>query len=201
MTPDDATETTDDARDSDVTADGGLSRRTLIRLLVGLGIGIPVAIELATFLGLVGDVLTGGGDGGGEDGADDGDGSTGSDGDAAVGVGDELLPETAPAETLVGAQLRTDGDAFVLALTVTVENSTDDPYRFRFGSVTTDGGRTREGGGNEIRVAPGETRSVADRWELPPGSTPRTLTVYTARGDASETSRTARLARIPVQGG
>lgn len=206
MSTDDPPGPTADSREDDSDGDGdsaagdgfgdgdSASRRTLIRLLVGLGLGVPIAIELTTFLGLMSDALLGG-DADGEDG-----GTDTATPDPGVRVGEELLPETPPAETLADAQVRAESNAFVLTLTATVENTTEDPYRFRFGPVETGGGRTSDGDGNEVRVDPGGTQSVAGRWELPAGSTPRTLTVFTASGDAEPTERTVRLARIPVRG-
>jgi hypothetical protein len=177
--------------------EGALSRRTLVRLLVGFGIGVPVLIELATFLGLVEQSLFGGEDGGGG-----GEGSTATGNDAsAVGVGDELLADTSPVETLSVAQVRAMQDAWVFTATVEVRNDAEQDYVIQLGAVTTTGGTTVNGETETARIPVGETASVTGRWPLPPGERPRTLSVVTSLGGAPTESHEVELGRIPVQGG
>ncbi|MFC7172729.1 hypothetical protein ACFQL0_03920 [Haloplanus litoreus] len=76
-----------DADSADGTP-GGLSKRTLIRLLVGFGIGIPILIEGLTFLGLLQNQFGGEGDDSTESTATETDGAP-----EAVGVGDDMLPK------------------------------------------------------------------------------------------------------------
>lgn len=199
--PDDPTNAADTPADSDDDTPGGISKRTLIRLLVGFGIGIPLLIEGITFLGLLDQQL---GAGGGED--DAGSGSTATDrADSAVGVGDDFLPETERSETLASAVLReVDGDRWPLSLTVEVQNTGDTDYEFQLLSVHLEDGRTVGGRTSTDRLAPGERRTITGEWSIPAGSTPSAVEVvaldYT--DDTVETiERRVDLAKIPVRGG
>lgn len=171
----------------------GLERRTLIRLLVGLGIGVPILIEAATLLGLVGDLL------GGDDG---GAGTpTATETTAGVGLGDELLPDAPGTHTVQAAYVAADGWTFTLS--VGVENTTDRTYELRLRTVTTDGGDVVEGGGESGPIAPGETGSVTGRWDLPDGASPDTVeaVAIVRNGTVTTVERTVDLGSVPVQGG
>lgn len=177
-------------------ADDGVSRRWLIRSLVGLGVGIPVAVESVTLFGMLDSKLLGGG----------------SESDAAAAtttereqtpVGGELLPGTAPADTLADASVQVSGSAWVFELAADVENTTDAPYELQVGAVTTRSGARVSGQATTGRVDPGSTGRVATTWGLPDGETPETVEVtgvaYT--GDGPErTTRTVRLGNVPVEG-
>jgi hypothetical protein len=170
----------------------GLDRRTLIRLLVGLGIGVPILIEAATLLGLLGDVF----------GGDDGDETpTPTDAPDGVTVGDELLPDTPATDTVRAAYVAADGWAFTLV--VGVDNTTDRTYELRLRTVTTEDGRTVEGDASTGPVAPGESGSVTGRWNLPDGASPDTVDVVSVARDGTVTTveRTVQLGSVPVQGG
>lgn len=176
-------------------------RRTVIRLLVGLGIGIPVLVELATFVGLVEQSLLGGTDEAEPDGADGTDGSDDTDStDEAVGVGDELLPATEQTETLTVASFRAGADSWVLTLVASVENIGTEPYVVQFGTVTTESGRRVEGAGRAVTVAPGEMAQVTGTWQLPPGNRPASVVVRTGTDPDDLTAHEVELARIPVEG-
>jgi len=183
--------------DADDSSDDGVSRRWLIRILVGLGIGLPILIEGATFLGLVGDRLFGGGD---EETATATQTPT-----PGVGVGDELLPETPPSDTLTDAVVNvgSGGDERSFQVTVSVENTTDAPYELRLGTVTTRAGDSVEGNASTGQIQPGETGEVTNAWPLPPDETPETLAVtgvaYPESG-AEVTERTVRLRNVPLRG-
>lgn len=147
-----------------------MERRTLIRLLVGLGIGVPVAIEVATFLGLFGSRVA------------DGDGTptptdTGTPPADAVGVGDELLPGTPQTDTVTEAAVRTEEGARVFIMTVAVENDTELGYELRLDALATEAGTTVTGGGRSEELEPGERATVTGRWELPTGGTPEAVIV------------------------
>lgn len=183
---------------------GGISKRTLIRLLVGFGIGIPILVEGLTFLGLLNQQFGGGG------GEDDGTGSTATATpapDDAVGVGDDLLPETDRSETLASAVLReVDGDRWPLSLTVEVRNTGDTDYELQLLDVVLGDGRTVSGRTSTDRLAPGERRTITAERSIPAGSTPRAVEVVALiypEGDGSvETvERRVELAKIPVRGG
>jgi hypothetical protein len=177
-------------------ADDGVSRRWLIRSLVGLGIGIPVAVESVTLFSLVESKLLGGG----------------SENTAAPAtttereptpVGGELLPATAPADTLADASVQVSGSAWVFELTAEVENTSDTPYELQLGAVTTRGGDTVSGQATTGRIEPGATGRVSTTWGLPDGETPDTVEVtgvaYTDDGPERET-REVVLGNIPVEG-
>lgn len=168
----------------------GLSRRTLVRLLVGTAIGIPVLVETLTFLGLVGSKF-------GEETPTATD-TASADGNV-VGVGDELLPETAPTDTVAEAYVTEDDWTFTIV--VDVENGSDRTYELRLGAVTTESGRRVDGGGGDP-VPPGESGVVTGRWELPEGSSPDVVDVVaTARdGTVTRTERSVGLAKVPVRG-
>ena len=171
-----------------------MKRRTLIRLLVGLGIGIPILVEAATFLGLVESRLFGDGD--------VGDG-TETPAPRRVAVGDELLPATVQSETLVDAVIRGADDPWVLAITVTVENRGEVPYELRLTDVTLTDGRTVAGRSSTGRIAPSASGQVTGAWELPAGTTPDRLVVVSVDyvgGTPSATETEVRLDKIPVRG-
>jgi len=201
--PNDSTNAADTPADSDGDTPGGLSKRTLIRLLVGFGIGIPILIEAITFLGLLNQQFGGGGADG-----DTGTGATATEtATPGAGVGDDLLPETARSETIASAVLReVDGDSWPLTLTVEVENSGDTDYEFQLLSIHLDDGRTVGGRTSTDRLAPGERRTITGEWSIPAGSTPRAVEVvalvYPDGDDSVETiERRVELAKIPVRGG
>jgi hypothetical protein len=190
---------TTDAADSESAAEAH-RRRTIIRLLVGLGIGIPILVELATFVGLVEQSLLGDDRNDGS-GGESGGNTTTTAGSGGVGVGDELLPDTPQRETLSVASFRAATDQWVLTLAASVENTSSEPYTVQFGPVTTEGGRTVEGTSRAVTVAAGEAAQVTGTWQLPPGSRPASVVVRTGTGDAVTTDHTVDLGRIPVEGG
>lgn len=174
--------------------DDGVSRRWLIRLLVGLGLGVPIAIEARTLAGIVSSALFG------------------SDGDATTtgtetttqdttNIGEELLPETAPADTLDDAIVQIRDDAWQFEATVTVENTTEAPYTLELGTVRTGAGTVVAGTASSGRVPAGESQAVTNAWLLPTGETPTTLEVVgiSHRDGDERTERTVRLGEVPVR--
>lgn len=156
-----------------------MERRTLVRLLVVLAIGIPILIEVATFGGLFGDRVLGG-DGGPEP------TTTAPDTPPpdAVGVGDELLPETPQADTVTGAEVRTVDGERTFVLEVAVENDGEASYELRLDALTTDAGTTVSGGGRSAQIPPGENATVTGEWALSRGESPRTVIVVATLTDA-----------------
>jgi hypothetical protein len=167
-----------------------MKRRTLIRLLVGLGIGIPLLIEGATFVGLIEAQFFGNGDG-------DPTTPTGTPPAEGIAVDDELLPETAAEDTLSTASLAAGADGRTLTLTVLVENTGDAPYELRLGAVRTRGGTRVGGSATTGTIAPGDSGTVTEQWDLPDGSMPGFVTVTAVVGD-ERVERTVPLATIPV---
>lgn len=188
----------DESVDEADETDDGVSRRWLVRLLVGLGIGIPVLVEASTFLGLLRSHLPG-------DGGDDGDTaatSTPTENDA-VGVGDELLAATAPRETVREAQIDVQDGDWQFELTVEVENTGETPYALRLGTVTTTNGERVEGSASTGRIPPGETETVTGTWPLPSNDWPETVTVIALAYDGDDvgtTERQVKLGQVPVRG-
>ena len=176
-----------------------MERRTLIRLLVGLGIGLPIAIELATFGGLFQSRVVNSGDG--ENGGD-GPGTPTAGGaetppDDAVGVGDELLPATEQADTVTGAEVRNEDGGRVFVMTVAVENDTGQGYELRLDALSTRSGTTVTGGGRSEQIEPGGSATVTGRWELPAGERPGSIIVV-ATTTAEDGGRETVTRRVPI---
>jgi hypothetical protein len=163
-----------------------MERRTLIRLLVVFGIGIPLLIEGVTFFGLLEAQLLGG-DGG----------STPTPSVDGVTEGEEILPETAPTETLSTVSFSGDGER-TLVLTVRVNNTANDPYELRLGSVTTDDGETVAGNVSTGEIQPGDMTFATAQWTLQSGAQPTSVTVVTIttkNGARQQTERSIELTR------
>ncbi|MFB6359926.1 MAG: hypothetical protein ABEH59_01235 [Halobacteriales archaeon] len=170
-----------------------MERRNAIRLLIGLAIGIPVAVEATTFFGLLGTQLFGG---------DEPPAPTATL--DRVGVGEELLPATAPTETVREATIQGDDTPWLFVLGVEIDNSLDVPYELQLGTLTLVNGETVGGAASSGRIPAGESGEVTGAWELPADTTPETLTV-TGRAyedsEVSETTADVALAKVPVRGG
>ncbi|MFB6196560.1 MAG: hypothetical protein ABEI80_10345 [Haloplanus sp.] len=194
---------TDDEPDSDDASEadeavGGLSKRTLIRLLVGFGIGVPILVEGLTFLGLIRQQVSGG-----ESTETNGTGTTT---ETDVGVGDDLLPATDRREMLASAVLREGGDRWPLSLTVEVTNTGDTDYKFQLLTVHLDDGAAVSGRASTDRLAPGDQQTITGEWSIPAGTTPRAVDVVglvypDGTGSLETVERRTELSKIPVRGG
>lgn len=152
------------------------SRRRLIRLLIALAIGIPITIEASTFLGLL----------------------SGDRGDGAADIGDELLPATPQAETLVDSSVY-EGPPRQYELVVELTNTADVATELTVGPLfTAEGGRVS--GTTAREAAPGETIELVARWRLEADRMPEAVRVRTAWGDDAVTER-VELARPAVYPG
>ncbi len=171
-----------------------MERRTLVRGLIGLAIGIPVLVEAVTFFGLVERELFGAPEAT----------PSGTPTPDRVGVGEELLPATAPAETVTEAEVRGGDTPWLFVLTVQVENALDVPYELRLGTLTLGNGDAVEGGATTGRIDPGGAGQVTAAWELPQGQTPAAVeaagVAHRPEGP-EETRETVPLAKVPVHGG
>ena len=184
---------------TDTDEDDDVTRRWLIRALVGLGFGIPIAIEGATLLGMLDSQLFGGG--GGES---DGDETAGpaTPTEPVVAVGDELLPGTAPAETLTDAAVVAGEDGRRFEVTVAVENTGERAYELRLGVVRTADGTRVDGGASTDSLEPGASTALTATYDLPDGETPATLSVVGAESVGTGeriTQRTVRFEDVPVR--
>lgn len=168
-------------------------RRWLIRLLVGLGLGIPIVIEGATFGRLVSERLFGG-----DDGAEPTATTTAR---RAVGVGDELLPETTPTERLSSATVDAGDERWRLVLTVEVQNTGRVPYELELGAVTTADGERVPGEATTGRIPPGQSAFVTGAYSLATGATPESVVAaaITHGADAERREYRVALASIPVE--
>lgn len=166
----------------------GLDRRTLIRLLIAGAIGIPLLVEGLTFLGIVGEQF----------GDHEGTPTATPTEDPGVTVGDDLLPSTPQSETVEQAHVASDGWTFTMV--VAVENGGDRPYELRLGAVSTEDGRTVEGGGTSGSIAPGEGGTAAGSWDLPDGVMPAAVDVVAVAGDETVVDESVPLGNVNVRG-
>lgn len=176
---------------------GGWDRRTLVRVLIGLAFGIPILVELLTFLGLI-DARLFGGDG--DDGEEPTTTATTTTPERRVGVGDELLPETVPTETLVDAYVV--AGEWTVVLQVEVENTGDVPYEFNLTGVGTEAGSRVAMNASTDRIDPGGTASVTGRAAIPQGEKPasvRVVAVTFGEEGPRSVARDVALSRVPLR--
>lgn len=173
-----------------------LSRRWVIRILVGLGLGIPIAIEARTLVGIVTSWLFG-------DGEEPTTTTQQTTAEPTTSIGEELLPETEPADTLEDAWVQLRDDSWRFEMVVSVENTSDAPYTLELGAVTTDAGTLVGGTASADRVEPGASETVTSAWSLPSGEDPDLVAVtgitHTETGD-ERVEREVRLGNIPFRG-
>lgn len=174
----------------DDTDDGPISRRNLIRLLVGLGLGIPIAVEARTVLGILDQQFLGG---------ETHDGTANASPDT-VAVGDELLPKTTPVERLTMMVVEARDSDWTFHLEADVENTGDRPYEFRLGTVYTTNG-VGTGGTTTGSLDPGETTTLTAEWSVPEGGKPNAVDaigITNPDGDAARVSARVHLGNVPV---
>lgn len=174
-----------------------MDRRQLIKYVIVVAILVPLVIEGMTLVGLVGQYLGGNGDQATPDPT--------ADGTAVEGVreGDDLLAETARAETVSTMTLQSGSDAWTFTLSVQVRNDADTAYELRLGAVTTGAGKTVAGSATTGRVEPNGTAVVSAQWTVPSGERPERLAVTALEYDGGETvvvDREVGLGPVPVQG-
>lgn len=161
------------------------SRRSYIKYLAPISVAVPVVVEGRTLVGLLRQDF-----GGGQSSYSK---PTGVD----VGVGGELRPDTPTREKLRNAAISRASDGERLVLSVGVKNTQDTTYRFSLGAVTTDGGKTVQGGGRTDPVSPGGTATVQATYTLPADATPKSVdTTVTIGNQASK--KTVQLAPLPT---
>lgn len=139
-----------------------MERRNFIRGLIAVAIGVPIAIEGVTFGSLFFEGLFGTEE------------ETSQSAEDGVGVGDELLPATGPAERITQLTLEEgSGDEWMFTIQVEVENTADVPYRLKLGPITlardSEVGETVSSGD----IPPGETKTLQGTWSVPADSTVR----------------------------
>lgn len=164
----------------------------LVRILIGLAVVLVLLVEGATLMGVVDTEFLG-------DGTPTGENETVTPTETVdrASVGEDILPETAQREELTEATLDDTGDAWVYTMTVDVENTGDEDYRFELGTVTTSDDE-RVDASESVVVPPGETRTVSGRWVLPEGSFANSVEVTTTVGDGEPVEHEVLLDRTPV---
>ena len=181
---------------TDTDEDDDVTRRWLIRALLGLGFGVPIAIEGGTLLGMLDAQLFGGG-------SDERDGEvTQTPTEPVVAVGDELLPDTAPADTLTDAAVVAGDDGRRFEVVVSVENTGERPYELRLGALRTADGTRVDGGAATDSLDPGASTTLTATYDLPDGETPATLSVVGAESVGTGeriTQRTVRFEDVPLR--
>lgn len=181
------------ARDSDSEASttGPVSRRTLIRLLVGSAIGIPIAVESRTLLGMLDQHFLGG----------ERHEGTAAASPNEVSVGDELLPETDPVERVTRTVVNARDNEWRFVLEAEVENTAAVPYEFRLGAVETSNG-PGTGGTTTGAIEPGETTPLVAEWSIPEGGKPSAVQatgILDPHGEPEEVSARVALGNVPVE--
>ena len=120
-----------------------------------------------------------------------------------LGVGDEVLPATAPSETVQQLSVTAQrGADWTFELAVRVQNPTDRPYTLTMFGLLTQEGAVREDPFT-VTCAPGETVDLNAAWTLDAGDRPKSIvasgrTAVTADSVAVE-ARRVRFERVPVQ--
>lgn len=200
---DDVTAPSDPAATDSPESDEDLDRRRLIRWIAVLAFAVPVIVEVLTFGGLIGNTLFSGdedGDSGGTttDGTETGTATVRED---AVGVGDELLPEAPPVETVEISEVRgEDPDSRTYVLRVAVENTTEGSVELRLTGVTLRDETSLESVSTTGAIPAGETGEVTGAWGLPTDSMPVSVDVVLLRDSEEATSQSVPLKRPPIRG-
>lgn len=176
-----------------------IDRRRLIRWVAVLAFLIPVVVELLTFGGLIESKLLPGGDEDGED--QQGTQTETRTGDSTdVGVGDELLPETAATETVATSEIRErDDGGRTYVLMIDVENGTESTVELRLTALVLDDDSTLESPSSSGPIPPGEDGGVTGAWELPSGTMPEAVSVAEDRDGEQIVSKTVQIARPPIR--
>lgn len=176
-------------------ADDEIDRRRLIRWIAALAFGVPIVVELLTFGGLLEAELLPGG----ENEAEPTESGTDTDERDAVGVGDELLPETAATETITTSEVRQDDTGRTYVFSVEVENGTESAVELRTRRVRLREGGTVDGVSSTGRIAPGESGIVTAAWGLPEGAMPGAVEVLATRGGETVADGFVAVERPSVQ--
>ncbi|MFC6784688.1 hypothetical protein ACFQFD_01390 [Halobaculum halobium] len=157
---------------------------------------------MLTFGGLIGDQLLGGDDGtDGSSGGDDAATESATPAADAVGVGDELLPETQPIETVKTSEIRGESPGSrTYILRVVVENPTDEDIELRLTGVSLRDESSLDSVSTSGAIAAGETGEVTGAWDLPTDSMPVAVDAVLRRGGEDVVARSVTLKRPPIRG-
>lgn len=202
--PDDVDEPSPDERvdddqpsDTPADSDGELDRRRLIRWIAVLAFGVPVVVELFTFTELIGNQLFPGDSGA----ATESGTPTPTNHPDAVGVGDELLPETAATETVRVSEVRqNDAGERTYVLRVAVENDTEGPVELRLRTLRLRDGTTIDGVSSTGTLEAGTEGEVTGAWGLPNESMPSEAECVVVRASETVFEGFVNLKRPPIRG-
>lgn len=157
--------------------DDEIDRRRLIRWIAVLAFSVPVVVEALTFGNIIGDEFFGA-----DEEATESDTDSPTEADDAVGVGDELLPETAPTETVTTSEVRqADSGDRTYVLRVDVENGTEAPVELRTRALRLRDEATVDGLSSTGEVPPGESREVTAAWSIPSDAMPAAVECVSVR--------------------
>lgn len=180
--------------DDDALEDG-FDRRRLVRWIAALAFGVPLVLELITFGGLIGRSLFSQ-----ETRTGTQPTSTSTQLSTGVGVGEDLLPETAADETVRRSEVRRGSEgSLTYVLRVEVENGTEDPVALVLNGVQLRNGRTIQGVSRTGTVPPEGVGAVTGAWRLPGESMPKGV-IATALVDGEVVvERTVPIDRPPIR--
>lgn len=173
-----------------------IGRRRLIRWIAVLAFGVPVVIELYTFRAIIVNELFPN-----ENAATPTESATPTDHPDAVGVGDELLSETAAAETIQVSEVRQDEDGErTYVLRVVVENGTAEPVELRMQTLHLRGGTAVDGVSSTGTIDAGTESKVTGAWRLPNDSMPSAVECVAVRNGETVFDGFVNLKRPPIRG-
>ncbi|MFW5948353.1 MAG: hypothetical protein ACOCSD_02000, partial [Halolamina sp.] len=148
--------------------DDEVDRRRLIRWIALLAFGVAVVVEALTFGNIIGDEFFGGGD----EAPTESSTATPTDRPDAVGVDDELLPETAATETIRTSEVRERDDGRTYVFRVDVENDTESTVELRTRQVRLRDDETVDGESSTGPIEPGAAGMMTAAWEIPADAMP-----------------------------
>ncbi len=175
-------------------ADDEIDRRRLIRWIAALAFGVPVVVELLTFGGLLEAKLFPGG----ENEVEPTESETDTNRPDAVGVGDELLPETAASETITLSEVRQDDSGRTYVFGVEVENDTDSTVELRTRRLRLRDESTVDGVSSTGQIDSGDSGMVTAAWEVPDDAMPGAVEVVAMRGDETVLEEFVAVQRPPI---
>ncbi|NHX36317.1 MULTISPECIES: hypothetical protein [Halolamina] len=176
--------------------DEEIDRRRLIRWIALIAFGIPVVVEVLTFANIIDAELLGGDD---DDPTETGT-ATPTDRPDAVGVGDELLPETAASETITTSEIRAEESSRTYVFGVEVENDTDATVEIRTRHVRLRDGERIDGVSSTGSIEPGSSGTLTAAWQIPEGSMPGAVEVVALRDGGRVFEDYVTVERPPIVG-
>lgn len=180
--------------EANATSPNTVTSNRLVMVFILIGLGIPILIEAVTLVRMIGGHLSGEDDGrfGAADSADV----------VVVDEGDELLPATAPTETIARASVRAQLNAWYFVFEVDVHNAADRTYELTLDELETRRGQMlREA--HIHRAAPGDSTRIRVEWTMPEGDRPVSMQVsgrlIDEDGMVEEASHRVHFDRVPVR--